>query len=188
MLMILGFKRSHDPQECKAILHRNVEDGNGGVTRLTMTKACNLEVPTTHAADPRPGPALETTGVHVPQTSPLQVPGTQQPRMSATNSLTPRQLRRRGIAGRAFGAAQSTHEQRGVLALSHNCCSLVTVAMVQRTKEIWPDVNTATCREAIFDSLIREGLVKTLPRRGKVVPFIPVIFMPQKYPALPPYS
>ena len=50
----------------------------------------------------------------------------------------------------------------------------VTAATVQRTKDILSDLHTANSRKALFDSLVREVLVKTLPRRGKVIPCIPL--------------
>ena len=102
MLMTLGFKTSHDPDDCTEILDRYGEGGEGGVRRQTLRKVCNFDASKTPATDLQRGPEPETTGVHVPQTH------SRPPRTSATDSLTPRQLRRRGIGGRSSGASQST--------------------------------------------------------------------------------
>ena len=152
MSRILGLKRSHDPEEQSST---GTLGWRNGVAFVTTKKACNHSVLQTHASYPRPGRA----GVDVLQA----------PRTDATSDKLPHDsasFGEHGIGGRAFGASQSTHEQRVVPALPG--------AMVQRTKVTSSDLLTASSRRALFDSLIREAHVMTLLRRGKVIPCIPV--------------
>jgi len=52
---------------------------------------------------------------------------------------------------------------------------LVTAALVSRTRGVWPGLKSAPERKAAFDELERAGLVKMLPKRGKVFYYTPVI-------------
>ena len=140
MSRILGLKRSHDPEEQSST---GTLGWRNGVAFVTTRKACNHSVLQTHASYPRPGRA----GVDV-----LQAPRNR--RHKRQTPTRQRQLWEHGIGGRAFGASQSTHEQRVVPALPG--------AMVQRTKVTSSDLLTASSRRALFDSLIREPHVTNL--------------------------
>ena len=148
MLVILGYKRSHDPDERRAILDRYCRGwrrrrhASNHDRRASATLMC---VQATHAAEP---PTWSSTGDHESACSP-EAHRRRSPWYTATedrqppDSLTPRQLRRHGIAGRAFDASSvhvpNTESVPCVALCSWSITvamlvtSLSTVAVVQRT-------------------------------------------------------
>ena len=176
MTMILGFKSAHDPDECRAILDRYAEGGDGGVTYVTIRKACNLPIPKNHAAVPRtpgripatldPRAALCTPTGGTPAT-PLQEPLPQTPSRRASFGVVEPE------AHRSLPVSLRTDDEcslRRLVSLVNYCCEfkkdLVTRLLVKRTKGIWTDLRTEK---------LGANLLKELPQRGKMMPVMPVI-------------
>ena len=115
---------------------------------------------------PRPvslTPIWSSTGNHGSSCSlDTEVPGIPQP---GPRPRTPSRRASLGdvesLAERSVPVSPLTNNEffsRRRVQLVHYCCNagedVVTVAMVQRTKKFWPDVNTTTGRTAVFHSLI----------------------------------